>query len=120
MHDLPRRTKPAGLVVLLTLLLLILLLASYAGVMHAVLDVSRVDSDSDADRRDAAYAYLHLVMAIGAGLIGFFAGKWFNGLGFAFATLFVIVMAIGMLAVQMGSYELACHGHNDLVRHWRC
>ena len=120
MQDIPGRARPTGLVVLLTLVLLFLLLAAYTGVMHAVLEVSRVESDGDADRRDGAYAYLHLVMLLGAAVIGFFAGKWFNGLGLAFATLFVVVMVVGMLAVQMGSYELACHGHNDLVRHWQC
>jgi len=25
-----------------------------------------------------------------------------------------------MLGAQMASYELACEGHNDLVRHWQC
>jgi hypothetical protein len=57
---------------------------------------------------------------LGAAVLGFVAGKWFNGLGIAFATLFVLVLGICMVTVQMASYELACHGHNDLVRHWQC
>ena len=106
--------------VFLTVALLAMLLGAYIGVMHAVVDVSRVTTDRDADERDLAYVYLHLAMLTGAGIIGFFAGKWVNGLGIAFATLFVIVMSIGMLSVQLSSYELACHGHNNLVRQWQC
>jgi hypothetical protein len=117
---LPRPSKPTGLVVLLTLTLLVLLVASYIGVMHALVEMSRVESDSEAARRDAAYAYLHLVLLAGAAIIGFVAGKWFNGLGVAFATLFVIVMIVAMVVTQMATFELACHGHNDLVRHWQC
>lgn len=101
-------------------MLLIALIIAYAGIMNAVLDVSKVGSDNDANQRDAAYAYLHVVFLAGAAVIGFLAGKWLNGLGVAFATLFVIVLVIGMLAIQLSSYELACRGHNDLVRHWQC
>ena len=120
MQGLPGRAKPTGLIVLLTFLLLALLMASYVGVMHALVEMSRIESDDDAAQRDAAYAYLHVVLLIGAAAIGFVAGKWFNGLGFAFATLFVVVMVVGMLVTQMLTFELACHGHNDLVRHWQC
>ena len=116
----PRPAKPTGLVVVLTLILLLLLFGAYVAVMYATIDVSRIASDAEANDRDAAYAYLHLVMLLGAAVIGFLAGKWFNGLGVAFGTLFVVVMAVGMLAVQLTSYELACHGRNDIVRHWQC
>jgi hypothetical protein len=104
--------------VFLTLLLLVMLVVAYVGVMNALLDLSR--PAHDVDRRDTAYAYVHLVMLLGAAIIGFLAGKWFNGLGLAFATLFALVLLISMLAVQLTTYELACHGHNDIVRHWQC
>ena len=120
MQRLPGPAKSNGLIILLTVALLLLLIVAYIGVMHAVLEVSRRESDADASRRDAAYAYLHLVMLVGAAVLGFLAGKWFNGLGLAFAMLFVIVMVVAMLATQMATFELACHGHNDLVRHWQC
>ncbi|MBK6319753.1 MAG: hypothetical protein IPI85_06305 [Dehalococcoidia bacterium] len=115
-----RRGRPASLMVFLTLALLLGLLAAYVGVMHAIVDVSRIGGDHDANERDAAYSYLHLVFLAGSAAIGFGAGKWLNGLGIAFGTLFVIVVAVGMLAVQLSSYSLACHGHNDIVRHWQC
>lgn len=116
----PYRVKPANLIALLTVVLLVLLAAAYVATMHAVLEVSRIDATTDTDRRDQVYAYIHVGFLLGAAILGFFAGKWFNGLGIAFATLFLVVLAILMLAVQLGSYELACHGHNDLVRHWQC
>lgn len=112
--------RPTGLILLLTVALLVLLLAAYIGVMHALVEMSRVETDDDAAQRDAAYAYLHLVLVAGAAIIGFVAGKWFNGLGIAFATLFVVVMVVGTLATQMVTFEMACHGHNDVVRHWQC
>ena len=112
--------RPNGLIVFLTLLLLVMLVAAYVGVMHALVDLSRPEGNADLDRRDSAYVYVHLVLLAGAAIIGFLAGRWFNGLGVAFATLFVIVLVVAMLTVQLGSYELACHGHNDLVRHWQC
>lgn len=110
--------KPTGLIVFLTLLLLLMLLVAYVGVMNALVEISQ--PEHDIERRDTAYAYVHLVLLFGAAVIGFLAGRWFNGLGVAFATLFVVVLGVGMLAVQLTSYELACHGHNDLVRHWQC
>jgi hypothetical protein len=115
-----RRSRPTVVIWLLALLLLMLLAAAYVGVMHALVDLSRPDSGISVDRRDLAYLYVHVVLLVGAAIIGFLAGKWFNGLGVAFATLFVIVTVVIMLGVQMGSYQLACEGHNDLVRHWQC
>jgi hypothetical protein len=115
-----RSGRPTAVIFLLTLLLLLLLGAAYVGVMHALVELSEPDSGTDIDRRDLAYTYVHLVLLLGAAIIGFLAGKWFNGLGLAFATLFVVVTVVVMLGVQMGSYELACRGHNDLVRHWQC
>ena len=106
--------------VLVTLVLLAALLVAYVGVMYAVLDVSRVANEHDANERDVAYAYLHLVFLAGSAVIGFLAGKWLNGLGIAFGTLFAVVIVVGMLTIQLSSYSLACNGHNDLVRHWQC
>lgn len=104
----------------LTIALLCLFVGAYIGVMYAVVDISKVANDQDANQRDQAYIFLHLVMIGGAGIIGFVVGKWFNGLGIAFATLFILVVAISMLSVQLSAFELACHGHNNIVRHWQC
>ena len=120
MHEPARQNRPAFLATLLTLVLLLLLAGAYIGVMHALVELSRPESGTSTGRRDLAYTYVHLTLLTGAASIGFLAGKWLNGLGVAFATLFVVVTVIAMLGIQLGSYELACHGHNDLVRQWQC
>jgi thiol:disulfide interchange protein len=116
----PSVPRPAWLQTVLTLLGLALLLAAYLLVMHALVDRSIVENKQEASDRDLLYAYVHLALFAGATLVGFLAGKCFSGLGFAFAALFLVVTVLGVTAVQIGAYELACHGHNDLVRHWQC
>jgi hypothetical protein len=41
-------------------------------------------------------------------------------MGVALGLLFVVVLSVSMVGAQMGSYELACQGHNDVIRHWTC
>ena len=99
---------------------LVLVLGAYVLTMHLLVDFSEIENKHEASDRDLVYAYVHVGVFAFAALAGFIAGKWFSGLGFAFATLFVVVTVLGVTVVQMSSYELACHGHNDLVRHWQC
>jgi len=75
-----RRAKPTGLIVFVTLVLLVLMVAAYIGVMHALVEFSKVDNIDEAADRDAAYAYIHIGFLGCAAVIGFLAGKWFNGL----------------------------------------
>ncbi len=116
----PSTPRPAALQVAVSILALVLLLATYAMVMHVLVDLSTVDSDTEANHRDLIYAYVHAGFFAASLVVGFVAGKWFSGLGFAFATLFLVVTILGVTLTQMTSYELACRGHNDLVRHWQC
>ena len=116
----PSVPRPAWLQAVLTLFGLAVLFAAYVLVMHALVDRSVVEDKQEASDRDLVYAYVHVALFAGATVAGFLAGKWFSGLGFAFAALFLVVTVLGVTAVQMGTYELACHGHNDLVRHWQC
>lgn len=117
-----RGTQPkhAGLQVAISILVCVLFIGAYVAAMHALVDISVVDSEADRNRRDAIYAYLHLGLLVLVAIVGFVVGKWLNGLGMAYGLLFVIVLAVAMLGVQGTSYELACRGHNDLVRHWQC
>ncbi len=115
-----RRSKPPSVQFLLAALLLLMLLAAYIAGMNALLDVSRIETDGDAADRDAVYAVVHLLLLVIAALVGFALGKWLNGLGLAYATLFVVALATLMVATQLSTYELACRGHNDLIRHWQC
>jgi hypothetical protein len=98
----------------------LVVLAMYGIAMHFTVGVSRVDLGRSASHRDTVYLWIHLVVLGIAVLAGFLAGRWLNGLGLAYAALFGSVIAIGMVAVMLGSHELACQGHNDLVRHWTC
>ena len=116
----PSIPRPAWLQTVITFFALAVLLVAYLLVMHALVDRSIVENKQDASDRDLIYAYVHVGLFAGATAVGFLAGKWFSGLGFAFAALFLVATVLGVTAVQIGSYELACHGHNDLVRHWQC
>lgn len=104
----------------LTVLLCALIAAAYIAAMRAVLEVSVLSSDTELERRDEVYLILHGGTILAAAIIGFLVGKWFNGLGIAYAILFVLITTVAMMAVLLGSYELACQGHNGLIRHWEC
>ncbi len=116
----PGSPRPVPLQVVISVALLAILFAGYVLAMHTLVDFSIVESKGEASHRDLVYAYVHLAFFAAAAAFGFVAGKWFSGLGFAFATLFLVVAVVGVTVIQMGSYELACHGHNDVVRHWQC
>jgi MFS family permease len=117
-YERPSKSHSAQLA--LTLLFCAALVGVYVGLMRTLISVSRLTSDTDIERRDEAYALVHLGVLAIAAVSGFLLGRWFNGLGLAYALLFVIVVAISMLALLLGSYELACAGHNDILRHWQC
>lgn len=115
-----RRSKPHAVQLLVTALLLIVLGAAYVAAMRALLGISRIEAPEDAVQRDQVYAAVHIAFLALSAMTGFFAGKWLNGLGLAYATLFFLVLLVFMVGVQLTTYELACRGHNDLVRHWQC
>jgi hypothetical protein len=101
--------------------LLLVLVAGYVVAMRATVGVSRVDSDADAARRDLIYLVVHAGLLVVAAVAGFAAGKWVNGLGLAFAVLFLVVLAIAMVGIQVATFEVACSGGpNGLIRHWHC
>lgn len=105
---------------LVSLVGLALLAAGYIAAMRATVRYSQLDDAHTASERDEVYFALHMGLIVAAAVLGFLLGKWLNGLGFAYAVLFTSVLAVGMVGVQVGSYELACEGHNDLIRHWTC
>lgn len=119
MHRHAKRSKPAAIQILVVAAGLLLLIAAYALVMHLTVDISR-EGNSDADTRDLMYLYIHLGGLLGALVVGFSLGRWLSGLGIAFAVLFVVVLACSMVIAQAGTYQLACHGQNDILRHWSC
>lgn len=106
---------------ILAAVLIALCVAGYVGAMRATVGLSVVESDADAARRDLVYLAIHLGVLGGAAMVGFVAGKWVNGLGLAFAVLFVVVLATVMVGLQVVTFEVACSGGpNGLIRHWHC
>ena len=112
--------KHTALQVAVSVSVCLLFLVAYVASMRALLDLSDVAGGADLDRRDEVYAYVHLGLLVLAAITGFVIGRWLNGLGLGYAMLFVIVLLLGMLVTQGVTFELACHGHNGLIRHWQC
>jgi len=115
-----RQSRPAYVQAGLTICLLLIILAGYVAAMHATVPLSKKDGTHAMDERDLWYVVIHVSTLVTSAVLGFLAGKWFSGLGLAFALLFLAVVAAGMVGIQMATFEAACHGHNDIVRHWAC
>lgn len=111
---------PRWLRVLLTASLVALVVASYLVALRLTLDASRLDADTTANDRDRLLAGIHGGVLLAAALLGSIVGRWAGRSAVGYALLLVAVVVVAMLLVQLGSFELACRGHNDLVRHWQC
>ena len=115
------KAKPLALQILVIALGLLLLSGVYLVALRLTVDISmKTETPAQLDHRDEVYALIHFGVMAGGLVFGFAAGKWLSGLGVAYAGLFGVTLAILMVGTQLGSQELACRGHNDLVRHWRC
>ena len=112
--------KPAWLHVAAASAADLLLAGVYVLLMRLSVDATRVDRDTSASERDAVYLAIHVALLVAAGAGGFALGKWLDGFALAYTTLLVVALAVAMLAIQIGAYQLACAGHNDIVRHWQC
>lgn len=116
-----RPSRPTWLAWLLSVALLVLLFAAYVVITHAAVGTRVPVGQAAMSRRDSIYFSIHLATILIACLFGFALGKWLNGLGVAFALLFVVVMVSSLAATQVVSYKLACGGgQNNIVRHWTC
>ena len=121
MQQHQRRPKAAAIQILFTVVAIALLLAVYIVVLWLTIGISKGISNRAIDHRDLIYLFVHVGGLVLAAAAGFALGKWFSGLGIAFALLFVVVVSVGMVGAQMGSYALACDAHqNDILRHWTC
>lgn len=120
MRPLERNPKAPAVQVALALLGLLFLLGGYVLSMHLLVHSTEVGPAFTASDRDATYAAVHGAFLLGTIVFGFLLGKWLNGLGLAYATLFFFVVACSMVFVQLGTHTLACHGHNDITVHWTC
>lgn len=109
---------PAWVQVLVITGLSLFLIAAYLGVMQLLIGVS--GPDEDADTRDLVYLYVHLGFLIAGGVLGFIAGKWLSGLGFACAVLVLTILAISMVLAQLTSRTVNCNTDAEILRHWTC
>ena len=100
---------------------LLVVAGSYLLAMYLSVDRLAADSDTSVEERDLIYLWMHLGFVTGAAVVGFAVGKVLNGLGFAFAVLFLATL-LGLMALgHVGSHALACEGGtNDVFRHWTC
>ena len=115
-----RKPKAPAVQVLFALLGLLFVVGVYLLVMHLTVHANEAGGSRTASERDATYALMHLGILLVALVFGFALGKWLNGLGVAYATLFFLVVASSMVFIQLGAHDLACRGHNDIVSHWTC
>ncbi len=90
-------SKTTGVQVLVSIFVCLLFIGAYVAAMYALVDISRIDSDSDANRRtrvcERAPGLLVLVTVVGFGW-----GNAETGLGLAYGLLFYMVLVVAMLA----------------------
>lgn len=98
--------------------LLLALIGAYLGVMQLLIDVSK--PTEDADTRDAVYLYVHLGFLLGGTVLGFLTGRVVNGLGFAAATLVLVVLSTSMVGAHLASRAINCNSGTEVLRHWTC
>lgn len=116
---LPSTRRPA-VRVLAVVLVLAILLGGYAVAMHLTVDISKLEHGRTPSQRDEIYAIIHVAVLAATLILGFALGRWLTGNGLAYAALIGSIVAVGMVLAMVGSHELACQGHNDLLRHWTC
>lgn len=115
-----RQPKPTWAAWLVSVAALCLLLAAYVAAANILVGADVPATDEAASRRDTVYFTIHLAGLLLALAAGFAVGKWINGLGVAFGLLFFVVVASSMSMGQVVAYQAACHGQNDVIRHWTC
>ncbi|MEP7216245.1 MAG: hypothetical protein ABI782_08330 [Anaerolineaceae bacterium] len=116
-----RPSKPAWAAWLLSVVVLLALFAAYVLVTHRTVGAEVPLGNAELNQRDTIYFSIHLATVVVGSVLGFALGKWLNGLGAAFALLFLVVLVSSLAVTQVVTYRLACDGgQNNIVRHWTC
>lgn len=118
MHVQRRQPVATWLQVLAILALLLALDLAYLGVMQLLMDVSK--PGEDANTRDQVYLAVHLGFLLAGAVSGFVTGKLLNGLGFACATLVLVVLSTSMVSAHLASRAINCNTDTEVLRHWTC
>lgn len=120
MNRRTRPPKPSWVAWSASVLLLAIIIASYVALAHLLTGSDVPSGDVETGRRDAVYFAIHGGTLLTALVAGFTLGKWLNGLGVAFALLFLVVVGATLSVGQIAAYQAACAGQNDIIRHWTC
>lgn len=99
------------------------LLIAFAAVVVVTLSALHVTSEPRVDdpaHRDLVYFGIHGAGLLGALVLGFIVGAVLRTSAALTGFAFLVLTLMALMAAQAGSYELACRGHNDLIRHWEC
>ena len=115
-----KQPKPVVVQALVATAGFLLFAGLYLALMHLTVGVSQLEPGEAADHRDRVYLAIHSGVALISLFGGFAMGKWLNGLGLGYALLLFGLVVTMMVAAQFASFSLACHGENDLLRHWEC
>lgn len=111
-------SRPYWLQALVASVLIVALAALYLVALWATFQYA--SSSQGAADRDTVYFGIHGGTLVIGGLAGFAAGRWLHSSGVAYSVLVVAALVVLMITAQAGAQTLACHGHNDIVKHWSC
>ncbi|MCC6386653.1 MAG: hypothetical protein IT302_04645 [Dehalococcoidia bacterium] len=119
-HPVRTTPRPPWLHIVAAAAVVLLLSVAYLGAMRFAIEYSNPHGHHTPDERDLVYLWLHLGVLAAALVTGFALGRWLRSAGTAYAVLLLVVLATVMVGAQLGSRELACSGHDGLIRHWTC
>lgn len=116
----PQPRFPVWLDALIVASIVTVVLVAYGVVANALLVVPVSDADAVLNERDAEYfAVLGATLAAGT-VSGVALAALLRRSLFGFALLFLALVFLGLVGIQAATFEMACDGRNDIVRHWQC
>ncbi|MFN0094315.1 MAG: hypothetical protein ACKVVT_06010 [Dehalococcoidia bacterium] len=118
-YDITRRPTPRWLRWLRGIALT-LAIASILAATLAALHMTSEPRVDDPSHRDLVYFSIQGLALAGALVVGFVLGAILRTSAGLTALAFLVFVLMVLMVAQVGSYELACRGHNDLIRHWEC
>lgn len=94
--------------------------AAYVLVLSAAVEAPSASDEITSNSQDALYFGLHGICLVAGILLAVFLALWLRRSKVAYATLLAAWLLVFMIGAQVVTFELACEGHNDIIRHWRC
>ncbi len=118
-HERPHRRArfPLWFDVLFVLCVLLILTVLYVVALHLAVGGNDVATPNE---EDALYFGIHGAVLVLGLLVAWGIAALSRRSAMALLALFGGWFLIAMMAAQIATFELACHGHNDIIRHWQC